>query len=107
MEKKDIAMKEKYTSMISPTLETLQENGKYNRYELVIATAKCARMVTDEYVSQREHAEKLVANKETDKSIAALITPEYRDEKSVRVAINRLHKKEYEIDDNTLGLNVD
>ena len=55
---------EKYTSMISPTLEELQENGKYNRYELVIATSKCARIVTDEYVSQREYAERLIANKE-------------------------------------------
>ena len=71
---------EKYTSMISPTLEQLQAEGKYNRYELVIATAKCARIVTDEYVTQCEHAEKLVANKETDKSIAALINLEYRDE---------------------------
>lgn len=98
---------EKYTSMISPTLEELQENGKYNRYELVIATSKCARIVTDEYVSQREYAEKLIANKETDKSIAALISREYRDEKAVRTAINRLHKKEYRIDEDSLGKNID
>ena len=100
-------MNEKYTSMISPTLEELQSEGKYNRYELVIATSKCARIVTDEYVAQREHAEKLVANKETDKSIAALINREYRDEKAVRTAINRLHKKEYKINEETLGLNID
>ena len=100
-------MNEKYTSMISPTLETLQENGKYNRYELVIATAKCARIVTDEYVTQREYVEKLIANKETDKSIAALISREYRDEKAVRTAINRLHSKEYEIVEESLGKNID
>ena len=98
---------EKYTNMISPTLETLQEKGKYNRYELVIATAKCARIVTDEYVKQREHADKLVASKETDKSIAALINQDYRDEKAVRIAINRLHSKEYTIVEETLGLNID
>ena len=98
---------EKYTSMISPTLEDLQENGKYNRYELVIATSKCARIVTNEYVAQREYAEKLVANKETDKSIAALISREYRDEKAVRTAINRLHSKEYEIVEESLGKNID
>ncbi|MBQ4116222.1 MAG: hypothetical protein IJD37_02475 [Clostridia bacterium] len=98
---------EKYTSKISPTLEELQEKGKYNRYELVIATAKCARIVTNEYVSQREYAEKLVANKETDKSIAALISREYRDEKAVRTAINRLHSKEYEIVEESLGKNID
>lgn len=93
--------------MISPTLEELQEKGKYNRYELVIATSKCARIVTNEYVAQREHAEKLVANKETDKSIAALISREYRDEKAVRTAINRLHSKEYEIVEESLGKNID
>lgn len=93
--------------MISPTLETLQEDGKYNRYELVIATAKCARIVTDEYVKQREHAEKLVASKETDKSIAALINQDYRDEKAVRIAINRLHSKDYTIVEESLGLNID
>ena len=98
---------EKYTSMISPTLEELQSEGKYNRYELVIATAKCARIVTDEYVAQRENAEKLVANKETDKSIAALISREYRDEKAVRTAINRLYKKDYKIVEESLGKNID
>lgn len=98
---------EKFTNMISPTLETLQSEGKYNRYELVIATAKCARIVTDEYVKQREHAEKLVASKETDKSIAALINQDYRDEKAVRIAINRLHSKEYTIVEESLGQNID
>lgn len=93
--------------MISPTLEQLQSEGKYNRYELVIATAKCARIVTDEYVTQREHAEKMVANKETDKSIAALINREYRDEKAVRTAINRLHNKDYVIVEESLGQNID
>ncbi len=100
-------MNEKYTGMISPTLEELQNKGKYNRYELVIATAKCARKVTDEYVNQREHAEKLVANKETDKSIAALINREYRDDKAVRTAINRLHNKDYYIVEESLGKNID
>ena len=93
--------------MISPTLEDLLREGKYNRYELVIATAKCARIVTDEYVSQRESAEKMIANKETDKSIAALISREYRDEKAVRTAINRLDKNEYHIVEESLGQNLD
>ena len=75
--------------MIYPPLEELTQ-GKYNRYELVIATAKCARIVTDEYVKQREIAEKMLANKETDKSLSSLIKKEYRDEKAVRSAIKRL-----------------
>lgn len=98
---------EKHTNMITPTLEQLQSEGKYNRYELVIATSKCARIVTDEYVKQRECAERLVANKETDKSIAALINQDYRDEKAVRIAINRLHNKEYTIVEESLGQNID
>lgn len=98
---------EKYSNMISPTLEELQSHGKYNRYELVIATAKCARIVTDEYVKQREIAEKLIANKETDKSIATLIGSDYRDEKAVRIAINRLHNKDYNIVEESLGQNLD
>ena len=50
--------------MIYPTPEQLSGEGKYNRYTLVIASAKCARAITDEYVEQRAEAEKLIANKE-------------------------------------------
>ena len=39
--------------MIKPSIEQLTK-GEINRYALVIATAKCARIVTDEYVEQRE-----------------------------------------------------
>ena len=45
--------------MITPSIEQLTQ-GKFNRYALVIATAKCARIVTDEYVAQREEAEKKI-----------------------------------------------
>jgi len=81
--------------MIYPPIEELTRD--YNRYVLVIATAKCARTVTDEYVEQRELAERLLANKETDKSIAQMIKREYRDEKAVKTAIKRLYEKEYTI----------
>lgn len=84
--------------MIYPSTDELSQ-GKYNRYTLVIAVAKCARMVTDEYVKQRETAEKLLATKETDKSLASLIKKEFRDEKSVRTAINRLQAGAYHIVD--------
>ena len=82
--------------MIYPSTEELSQ-GKFNRYTLVIAVAKCARMVTDEYVKQRETAERLLATKETDKSLASLIKKELRDEKSVRTAINRLQAGDYRI----------
>ena len=83
--------------MIYPSVNELTKEGEINRYELVIATAKCARKITDEYVAQRELAEKAVASKETDKSVSALLTKEFRDDKAVRTAINRLQSGEYEI----------
>ena len=43
--------------MIYPTIQDLTKD-KINRYELAIATAKCARIITDEYVHEREAAEK-------------------------------------------------
>ena len=42
--------------MLYPTINDLTK-GQFNRYELSLATAKCARIVTDEYVKQREDAE--------------------------------------------------
>ena len=77
--------------MIYPAVEELTDHGRINRYMLVIAVAKCARMVTDEYVKQRENAERMITNKETDKSLASMIRKEYRDDKAVRTAINRIH----------------
>ena len=83
--------------MIIPSIDDLSKNGQYNRYTLVIAASKCARVLTDEYVKQREYAERLIANKETDKSLISMIKREYRDEKAVKSAINRLYEGEFEI----------
>ena len=82
--------------MIVPSIQDLTKD-RFNRYTLVIATAKSARMITDEYVRQREIAEHRIANKETDKSIASMINREYRDEKAVKVAVNKLYKKDFVI----------
>ena len=81
--------------MIYPSINDLSKDGKYNRYTLVIAASKCARILTDEYVKQREYAEKLIANKETDKSLISMIKREYRDEKAVKSAINKLYEGEF------------
>lgn len=83
-------------SMISPSIEELTR-GKFNRYTLVIATAKCARLVTNEYVKQREYAETLIANKETDRSLVSMIRREFRDEKAVKSAITRLADGEFQV----------
>ena len=84
--------------MLHPTIEELTK-GEYNRYELALATAKCARLITDEYVRQHDAAEKsITGNKETDRPINTMIDRELRDEKAVHVAVNRLNAGEYEID---------
>ncbi len=79
-----------------PSVEELTRDG-LNRYELVIATAKCAHLITDEYVEQRAYAEKLIERKETDKPISALIDKDIRDEKAVKNAVERLHAGLYKI----------
>ncbi len=76
--------------MIYPSITELTKN-EFNRYELVIGTAKSARLVTDEYVKEREAAEKMIANRETEKPLSSLISPEYRDQKAVKIAIGRMY----------------
>ena len=83
--------------MIYPTIQDLTK-GKYNRYELSIATAKGARLITDEYVRQRAAAESAVGgNKENDKPIAAMIDKKLKDEKAVKLSIDKLDSGEYVI----------
>ena len=83
--------------MIYPTITELTKD-EFNRYELALATAKCARIITDEYVRQREIAEKAsTGNKEADRNLINMINKEYRDEKAVKNAIMRIHKGEYTI----------
>ena len=83
--------------MLYPTINELTRD-EYNRYELALATAKCARLITNEYVKQREAAEKAATgNKEADRNLINMITKEYRDEKAVKNAITKIHSGEYKI----------
>lgn len=83
--------------MIHPTINDLSK-GEYNRYEVALATAKCARMITNEYTRQRQEAERqMTGNKETDKPLNTMIDKEVRDEKAVKLAIGRIHNGEYTI----------
>ena len=80
------------------TEETRPAEEKFNRYSL--ASAKCARIITDEYVKQREVAEKIAANNkdgEKKSSIASMIKKEYRDEKAVKTAISGLYNGDFKI----------
>ena len=80
--------------MLYPTIEQFGGAGS-DRYAMTVATAKCARIVTDEYCRQREKAERMVAQKETDKTVFALIDKDIRDNKAVKTAITRLMDGEY------------
>ena len=82
--------------MIYPTIEQLSK-GEFNRYELVVGVAKCARIVTDEYIEMRTKAQKMIDNHETDKNLAALIDPEYKDKKAVKLAITQLEEGRFKL----------
>ena len=84
--------------MIHPSIAELTNNNNVNRYTLVVAAAKCARIITEEYVKQREYAEK-ISLKEGDKknSAANMISKDYRDEKAVKLAINGLYEGDFKL----------
>ena len=83
--------------MIYPTMQDLTK-GKYNRYELAIATAKGARMITDEYVRQRAEAEAAAGGaKDSEKPVAAMIDKKLKDEKAVKISIDRIADGEFVI----------
>ena len=84
--------------MIYPTIKDLNKGNDYNRYEIALATAKCARMITNEYVRQREEAEHAVSDsKDGDKPLNNYIDREVRDEKAVKIAIARINRGDYTI----------
>ena len=82
--------------MIYPTIDQLSK-GEFNRYELVLGIAKGARIVTDEYVEMRARAQKMIENHETEKPLAALIDPEYKDQKAVKIAIAKIERGEFKL----------
>ena len=83
--------------MIKPAIDDILRSG-HNRYTLVVATAKCARIVTDEYVAQNEQAERAAENRDGGaKPMPAMVRHQPQDEKPVIVAINRIMNGEYRI----------
>ena len=84
--------------MINPSIQELTKESGINRYALAIATAKCARIITDEYVAMKDEAEKLASRDGEKKNPAPLqIDREYRDEKAVKLAITGLHDGKFKI----------
>lgn len=83
--------------MLYPTIDQLTQN-EFNRYELALATAKCARVLTDEYIEKKENIEKSsIGNKEADRNAMNALNKEYRDEKAVKNAITKIHNGAFKI----------
>ena len=89
--------------MIEPSIEELNKAIKknceinINRYELVIATAKAARIITDIQNEKREELEKSAA-KEAGSSAEKNIMRELRDipdEKMVKSAIQKIYNGDF------------
>jgi hypothetical protein len=83
--------------MLYPTIDQLTKD-EFNRYELALAAAKCARMLTDEYVEKKDAAERAATgNKDTDRTLINALNKEYREEKAVKNAITKRHDGSYMI----------
>ena len=89
--------------MLYPSIQELltatakEGEERLNKYSVTMATAKCARMITNDYIEQRHAAEKRVANKETDKDIGSLINKDYRDEKAIKNALREMKEGKFEV----------
>jgi DNA-directed RNA polymerase subunit K/omega len=77
--------------MLYPSIEALCEN-KYNRYELVIATAKCARSITEIQAAKQKEIEAQNARELTDK--VGMRKP-VKEVKAVKTAILKIYQKDY------------
>ena len=69
--------------MIYPTIKEITKE-KYNRYTLVIATAKSARHITDQAVAAAEKAAESADSKESKTSV------DFLGEKAVTLAVDKL-----------------
>ena len=83
--------------MLHPTIQELTTQD-FNRYEIALAAAKCARMITDEYITQKEAAEKAMGtSKEVDRSVINKLNKEYREEKALKNALTMIKSGEYKL----------
>ena len=88
--------------MKKPTVEELSNNGKYNRYTLVIATSKFARQLTDEIKERMDTLDtSLLADREESRKLS-----EIRDEKPLKTSIEMFAKGDYHIVDSSLDENA-
>ncbi|MBR5528160.1 MAG: DNA-directed RNA polymerase subunit omega [Clostridia bacterium] len=80
--------------MVKPSIDELT-NGKFNRYILVIAAAKSARYITN--------VTGAMGDDENEISDNGIVTKkESLENKSVKIAINKLHSGDIKLDNDTL-----
>ena len=81
---------------IQELLKATEKDGKerLNKYSITMVTAKCARVITNEYAEQSYYANKK-NGKDQDGSV--VVKKEYKDEKSVKNALREMKEGEFEV----------
>ena len=82
--------------MLYPNVQNMTSD-KVNRYMLVIATAKCARKITDMMSEEREAAEERREGDRISKEPRAEATADNVNEKAVSTAIDMINSGECRI----------
>ena len=77
--------------MIYPSIEELSRGGIDNRYMLCIATAKCAREITEEQIAAFQQIQRDIKDEKFN------TRANIPSEKPVRTAINRLDNSDFTI----------
>ena len=79
---------------IQELLKSTEKNGqeRLNKYSITMVTAKCARVITNEYAEQC-----YLANKKGKNDDGTTVKKEYKDEKSVKNALREMKAGEFEI----------
>ncbi|MBQ0101748.1 MAG: hypothetical protein KBT31_03020 [Firmicutes bacterium] len=99
----------KVNNMVTPSIFELSQDGKYNKYELTMAVAKCAKLATDKYQEERANAKneidssKSAGERTSYETVYDKVSPEYRDVRAVRIGVDRLSSGEFVIDDNSVS----
>lgn len=80
---------------IQELLKTTEKDGeeRLNKYSITMVTAKCARVITNEYAEQSYYASKK-GSKDAD---GVAVKKEYKDEKSVKNALREMKEGKFEI----------
>lgn len=85
-------MGKELTYMLYPSVQQMTDD-KVNRYALVIATAKGARIITEKAVKEREEIE----NRRDAKDQRPQLTPDSVNEKAVSLTIAKICEGEFQV----------